>query len=754
MFNFSKLPLKAKLPLIMVALTGTFLVTVAFLVYTMAERSIRKNVYAAHEIEAKAGAQALDFLISSAQSNLASQAAQPTVFRAISNFSRVIGMIEEDDPIAYLKRTFAQENPNPADQRDLLTDPGDETYYTQSHVSYHPTFQRAVELNGYEDLYLFDAEGLLIYSVKKLDDFASSFATGELAETSLGKLLAEAMTAEAGQVVLSDFSLYGPAGDAPSAFFATPVFNKRNQVVGVIAARLGSTGVLQALTKNLEDSGYQNIYLVSEDGLARSPSSSGDHFKVLDMLPELPQTLAARNREPVHFDNVPALAGGEATALVMPLDLPGFSWSLVLETNYEAAFAGVKQIRLTALALIGGAVVIAILVSLFAARRVTTPIQALRAATNALAENDYEVDITGKSRGDELGDLARSLDSFRDKLKQADEAAAREVQAARQTAAVVEEMSGALAQLQSGNLACDIEQPFAEHYETLRENFNRSLTNLRESMSEVVGASEHVGRFSDEQSAAADEMAHRTESQANTLEQTAGALRDLTTGIRATADSASRMDKAMSDTRNQAENSTEVVESAVGAMDQIQETSKEISKIINLIDDIAFQTNLLALNAGVEAARAGSAGAGFAVVASEVRALAQRTSTAAGQIQELTNASETHVANGVSMVGQAGAALSSIINQVSEVSNLVSEIAEGVQKQSGGLENINSAMHELDSVTQRNAAMAEEASASSQLLQNEAQTLSGIVSRFQLGQGLNTAAEPEGWGDPAENSDE
>lgn len=753
MFKLSNLSLKAKLPLIMVALTATFLVTVAFLVYTMAEKSIRKNVYFAHEIEAKAGAQALEFLISSAYSNLSSQAAQPTVFRAVSNFTRVIGMVEEDDPIAYLKRTYAQENPNPVDQRDLLVDPGDQSYYSQSHATYHPTFQRTVELNGYEDLYLFDGEGLMIYSVKKLDDYANSFSTGELAETGLGQLFAEALTAEPGQVVYSDFTIYGPAGGVPSAFLATPVVNKRKQIVGVIAVRLGTAGVLQALTKNLEDNTHQNIYLMSQDGLARSPSSLGDHFDVLDELPVVPQTQAARARETGRYDGVPAMAGGSATALVMPLDLPGFEWSLVMETEEATAFAELNKIRLIAMSMIGGSVLIAVLVSLYAARRVTTPILALRGATNALAENDYDVDITGRSRGDELGDLARSLDSFRDKLKQADEAALREVQAARQTTAVVEEMSGALSRLESGNLACDIEQPFAEHYETLRENFNRSLVNLRDSMGEVVGASEHVGRFSQEQSAAADEMAQRTESQAATLEQTASALRELTDGIRTTADQAARMDEAMSRTRHEAESNTEVVNSAVGAMDQIQETSSEIAKIINMIDDIAFQTNLLALNAGVEAARAGSAGAGFAVVASEVRALAQRTSTAAGQIQELTSASETHVANGVAMVGRAGTALGSIISQVSEVSGLVSEIAAGVQKQSNGLEGINTSMHKLDNVTQRNAAMAEEASASSQMLQHESQTLSGIVSRFQLGDGVSGADTGQDWaGDESEMS--
>jgi methyl-accepting chemotaxis protein len=188
----------------------------------------------------------------------------------------------------------------------------------------------------------------------------------------------------------------------------------------------------------------------------------------------------------------------------------------------------------------------------------------------------------------------------------------------------------------------------------------------------------------------------------------------------------------MQTARQEAESSRDVVSSAVEAMDQIQTASTEISQIIGVIDDIAFQTNLLALNAGVEAARAGSAGSGFAVVASEVRALAQRAAEAAGQIQALTSASEDHVSNGVEMVGRAGDALTNIITQVTSVSDLVTEISDGVRTQSEGLDSINTSMRELDSVTQQNTAMAEEAAASSQMLLAEAQSLSGIVARFDM----------------------
>ncbi|GLO71589.1 hypothetical protein MACH17_31060 [Phaeobacter inhibens] len=729
-----KLSLKLKLPLIMVALTATFLVTVSFLVYSMAEKSIRDFVYASKETTARSGEQALTFMMEAARRDLSINASQPTVFRAINNFDRVYKMIEEE-PVGFLRRHYIGENPNAANERHLLSDPGDGSYYSQSHATYHPTFLQSLQVNGYEDLYLLNASGQLLYSVKKREDFIQQFGSGDNADSGLGQVFNAALNAEAGQVVTADFAAYTPGGGAAGAFMGVPVFNKKKEVIGVMAVQISSASVVTALTSNMKVDGHQNIFLVGRDGIARSPSVIEGQFATGDQLPDSAEIKAASAGEAGMFEGSTSVSGEQVIALVSPLNINGFDWSLVLQTDEQEAFAEVTEIRLVAMLMIGVSVLIAIVVSFVAARHVTRPILALREATNALAEEDYASEISGRDRGDELGDLARSLDTFRDKLLVADEAADREEEAAKQTAAVVEEMSGALAELQRGNLACDIGQPFVEHYEILRENFNRSLVNLRDSLAEVVDAAHNVDKFSEEQRASAEEMAHRTESQAGTLEETASALQDLTNSIRETADRAGQVDETMRGTRNEAEHSNHIVTSAVQAMDQIQEASQQISQIINMIDDIAFQTNLLALNAGVEAARAGEAGAGFAVVASEVRALAMRASKAAGEIKGLTTASEEHVANGVAMVGRAGDALSGIIDKVTNVSDLITEIAEGVQKQSKGLENINNAVGRLDSTTQQNAAMSEEASAASQLLQNEAQALTGVVSRFQLGNG-------------------
>lgn len=732
MLKTPKLSLTLKLPLIMVALTATFLVSVSFLVYRMAEQNIRQNVYSSHETAAKAGGQALNALIDSARRDLVMNADQPTTFRAISNFDRVFKMIEEE-PVGFLIRNYITNNPNAADQRAELVDPGDGSYYSQAHNNYHPTFLRSLRLNGYQDLYLFNTEGRLLYSVKKQDDFAQSFLSGDNALSGLGQVFSETMLAAPGEIITSDFAAYNVTGGAPGAFLAIQVLSKKKVVVGVLAIQLSSDQIVSTLAANLEEGDHQNLYLVGEDGLARSPSIIEGLFDVSDPLPNAAHIRAAQARDEALFEAVTSVNGQDTIALVKPLMTPGFSWSLVMETDRSAAFSVVREMRQVAIGMIATAVVMASVVSWIAASKVTKPIQALRRVTNALAEGDYETEISGRDRGDELGDLARTMADFRDRLKQADAASIREADAGRKTADVVETMSQALSELERGNLACDIETPFAANYETLRGNFNHSLSNLRESMSSVVDASQNVDRYSAEQKSAASDMAHRTESAAVTLEETANAIHDLSDGVQTTAEHASRVDSVMQSARNEAENSNSVVTSAVEAMDQIQKASNEISKIINMIDDIAFQTNLLALNAGVEAARAGSAGSGFAVVASEVRALAQRASTAAGQIKELTNASEDNVSHGVAMVGRAGDALTSIVGQVTSVSDLVSEIADGVQVQSSGLERINSAMRQLDTVTQQNTAMAEEASASSQLLQREAQNLSGIVSRFEMG---------------------
>ncbi len=188
------------------------------------------------------------------------------------------------------------------------------------------------------------------------------------------------------------------------------------------------------------------------------------------------------------------------------------------------------------------------------------------------------------------------------------------------------------------------------------------------------------------------------------------------------------------ETRSSAEHSGRVVKDAVMAMGEIEASSKEISSIISVIDEIAFQTNLLALNAGVEAARAGEAGKGFAVVAQEVRELAQRSATAAKEIKQLISKSAAQVQTGVDLVRQTGSALEGIVTRVQEIDRNVLAIVEAAREQSVGVKEIGHAVHQLDQGTQQNAASVEEQNAASEQLAERAQMLARLLSRFRTGQ--------------------
>jgi methyl-accepting chemotaxis protein len=211
----------------------------------------------------------------------------------------------------------------------------------------------------------------------------------------------------------------------------------------------------------------------------------------------------------------------------------------------------------------------------------------------------------------------------------------------------------------------------------------------------------------------------------------------ITSTVKETATGASRANMVVIETRDEAEQSGDVVRRAVEAMNGIERASAEIGDIISVIDGIAFQTNLLALNAGVEAARAGDAGKGFAVVASEVRALAQRSADAAKDVKAKIAASSEQVAMGVELVSETGKALQRIITRIGEISTLVGTIATSADQQATGLQQVNTAVSEMDGVTQQNAAMVEQATAAARSLAEEAQELARQVARFTIGSGFH-----------------
>jgi methyl-accepting chemotaxis protein len=350
-----------------------------------------------------------------------------------------------------------------------------------------------------------------------------------------------------------------------------------------------------------------------------------------------------------------------------------------------------------------------------------------------VADKKYDVQLADQNRRDEIGTLAQSLLSFRDRLQASD--AAQMTRDAEQAAQkqIVERLSLALDHLARGDLTHRIAHSFEGPYDQLRQDFNGAVDKLNATLAALRDSADDIRHKADGMSEAADDLSRRTESQAATLEETAAALDEMTTSVRSAASGAKEVSEVVHNARQDADASGPVVIRAVEAMHAIAGSSDEISKIIGVIDDIAFQTNLLALNAGVEAARAGEAGRGFAVVASEVRALAQRSSEAAKQIKALIGQSAEQVQGGVALVGKAGDVLTKIAGHINHISELISNIASGAEEQSIGIGEINIGVTQLDKVTQQNAAMVQESTSNSHALKGDAESLAELVSRFKLG---------------------
>jgi methyl-accepting chemotaxis protein len=429
--------------------------------------------------------------------------------------------------------------------------------------------------------------------------------------------------------------------------------------------------------------------------------------------------------------------------------------------------------------------------SLLVIIRIVRPLKAMTAAMQHLANGNVDVAVPALDRNDEIGHMAKTVVVFRDaaveKVRLQSEAAEREkMSAAERDAAmaqvasefeaavggivkaaaagdftqrvdlrgksglvlsvgtalnslgentnkVLDDLTRMLNSLSEGNLTDRITGSYQGNFAVLKDKANMTAECIGAIIADIKGSTREVTNASAEISTSTTDLSQRTEQQAASLEETSSSMEAMTATVKKNAENAQQANQLAASTRDIADRGGEVVSKAVNAMARIEDSSRKISDIIGVIDEIARQTNLLALNAAVEAARAGEAGRGFAVVATEVRSLAQRASQAAKDIKELITNSSAQVKDGVGLVNHAGASLNEIVESIKKVSAVVSDIANASTEQSGGIEQINKALTQMDEVTQQNSALVEENAATAKTLEQQAKAMDERIAFFRLG---------------------
>jgi methyl-accepting chemotaxis protein len=411
------------------------------------------------------------------------------------------------------------------------------------------------------------------------------------------------------------------------------------------------------------------------------------------------------------------------------------------------------QVRGTVLKALGGCAVLFLLglaIAWYVIRGITKPLAGVHTALGAVADEDVKIEVPHSDWKNEVGQMARATVSLQQKVRERHAAAEREAtqqqeidgerarnlrdreqEAASQNHAV-SSIGRALEGLARGDLTARCGD-LGPQYAGLRDNFNDALGRLEAAMSRVSAKGGDISMSKEEIRRASGQLSQRTEQQAANLEETSAALEELAVTVRQTAEGANEASKRVHSVSAEASRSDGVVAEAITAMSGIEKSSAEISKIIGVIDEIAFQTNLLALNAGVEAARAGESGKGFAVVAQEVRELAQRSAAAAKEIKDQIARSSGQVDHGVRLVGEAGEALKRISEQIKAANEIVGKIAHSASEQDTTLRSITSSINQLDAATQQNAAMAEETTAAAESLANDTDELVDLIRAFQVG---------------------
>jgi methyl-accepting chemotaxis protein len=567
---------------------------------------------------------------------------------------------------------------------------------------------------------------------------------------------------------------------------AAPVLDKRGVRAGSIAVRLPISELATLINRRdgLGETG--EVVVVGSDHLLRNETAFSPVPDVLATRFDSPAVDSALGGTPAKGRVTNSYRTGEMLVDAVPLRDIGIAWAVVTMMATSEAMAPVAAMGATMLISALILMVIAGLLALILSRRITSPITRLTRAMASLAQGQFDVPVPFSRGKDEIGDMARAVEVFREnglKVAQLTEAeAARSLRDQQARAEMMAELQSAFGNvveaaaagdftrtvdvrfadpelnglavginevmaivnqglLQTGavlralaeaDLTHRMEGNYKGAFATLSHDINQVTDRLSSIISQLRSASGTLSAATTEILAGSNDLSTRTAEQSGAIEKTSGTMYHLAETVRQNADLAKEASDVAARLMRNAEESGQVMASASESMERITASSLQISGIIGLIDDIAFQTNLLALNASVEAARAGDAGRGFAVVAIEVRRLAQSAANASSDVKKLIERSAQEVRGGSDLVHGATSKIEEMLANARSSADLVGSIASESSKQASAIGEVSAAMRMLEETTQHNSSLVDETNAAISTTELQVAEMDRLVDLFTI----------------------
>ncbi|MEM7544039.1 MAG: methyl-accepting chemotaxis protein [Pseudomonadota bacterium] len=417
---FDNLKVSLKLPVLIVGLSILVAICTGTVGFLNNKASLTAAVQEELRVAASSRISMLEDWKERVSDGISTQVLNPAIIDATTAFTGSFAAIS-DNPEQRLQRLYIGDNPNPVGQKDKLENAGDGSAYSDVHAAYHPYLRKYQRDYGYYDIFLFDPQGNLVYSVFKELDYATNFVTGQWATTGLGKVFREALGSGASaEPAFVDFEPYGPSADAPASFVAKPIFDAAGTLIGVLAFQMPVDKMNAVLQGALGLGETGETFLVGEDGLLRSDSRFSETTDILSTSAEPQVTAAAASGTAGSFRGLNRF-GHDVIAQYIPFSLAGVNWMVVAEQDVSEALAGVTKLRNTMLlnTLIVSAV--ALVIGLLFARSLSRPLTRVGGAMSAVADQSYDITVADTDRKDEIGSIATALEDFRLKLIAAQE---------------------------------------------------------------------------------------------------------------------------------------------------------------------------------------------------------------------------------------------------------------------------------------------------------------------------------------------